>query len=164
MPTAPPLWDTPLAMDTVILTHLRNRHEYVQREIDDYFSRKKEVPALTAFTIFEAVKGVEEQIAIGKITEERARHYISVIETLTQTYEVLPFNHQAAVIAAYIQPRIFSTLSKKEREKLWGDLFITATALAHGYGIATQNQKDFEKIADYLPPQNNLLRIALWKP
>lgn len=164
MPTAPPLPDTPLALDTVILTHLRNRQEYVQKEIANYVLSHTRAPVLTAFTVFEAMKGVEEEVAKGNINAERAQIFITRIEELAQVYEVLPFNQQSAMIAAYIQPRIFPTLSKKEREKLWGDLFITATALAHGYGIVTQNQKDFERIAIYLPPKYNLLHLAIWKP
>ena len=60
-------------------------------------------------------------------------------------------------ITAYIYPR----LTGQQLQKHWRDLFIAATALAHGYGIATQNIRDFKLIADQSP---ELLRIAVWKP
>jgi predicted nucleic acid-binding protein len=72
---------------------------------------------------------------------------------------VLPFNQEAAEIAAYIFPR----LSRSERNQHWTDVFIAATALAHDYGVATRNQSDYELIAKHTPPQYPLLRIEVWK-
>src|SRR6266498_2178503 len=80
-------------------------------------------------------------------------------QRLTRESAVLRFNQEAAEIAAYIFPR----LSQKERNRLWTDVFIAATALAHDYGIATRNRSDFELIAQYIPSNHPPLRIEVWK-
>ena len=81
------------------------------------------------------------------------------MEQLIRTCGVLDFNQLAANIAAYI----FARLSKSQRNKHWCDVFIVATALAHGYGVATRNQRDFEMIGQHPPPSAPILYLAIWK-
>jgi predicted nucleic acid-binding protein len=160
MATGLALPDTLLALDSDILTEWRNRNPSVQQEITVYLSRHKRPLALTAMTVFEAFHGFEKVSAKSGGLDERTKQDRFKAEQLIQQCEILPFDKNAATIAAYIFPR----LSQSERNKHWRDLFIAATALAHGHGVATRNKKDFELIATHLPPSHPLLRLAIWKP
>jgi predicted nucleic acid-binding protein len=160
MPIGPPLSETPLALDNDIFTHWRNGQAYVQREIDDHFRRLKFTPALTSMTVFEALHGIELEMRKNKITMAQAEQYKDRIKRLSESCLILSFDQNAAAIAAHI----YSQLNPQQLQKHWRDLFITATVLAHGYGIASQNIRDFKLIADYLPDSHPLLRIAVWKP
>ena len=78
---------------------------------------------------------------------------------IEQSSAVLPFDERAAGIAAYVFPR----LTKAERDKNWYDVLIAATALAHGYGVATSDRPDFELIGRTLSDEQPLLYLAIWK-
>lgn len=162
---APP--ETPLIIDTVILTHLINEHSYVKKAINVYVSNTKKFPALSSMTIFEALHGTELEVVKGNITIEKAEFYRQRITNFVNTLDrVLPFDQKAAEIAAYVYPRIPKEKLRKQKgkeKKFWQDVFIMATAISHNYGLATQNEKDAELIANYLP-DNVYLRLAVWKP
>lgn len=160
MATGAALPETLLVLDNDVFTHWRNRHQYVKREINNYIRRIKKPPALTSMTIFEALYGIESEVVKGRLSVELAQQYKVKIEETRESWEVLAFDRESAAIAAYIFPR----LSRKELKDHWKDLFIAATAVAHGYGVATSNARDFELIASHLPDSNPLLRIALWRP
>jgi predicted nucleic acid-binding protein len=160
MPVGHPLDDTSLVLDNDLFTHWRNKHPYVLREIAEYTNRLKEVPALTSVTLFEALWGVENAAVKREVTDEESTRYRGRIEQLSESCVVLPFDRTAAAIAAYS----FARLSRSEQKKLWRDLFTTASALAHGHGVATRNRSDFELIANNLPSDFPLLRLAIWKP
>ncbi|MGI9106068.1 MAG: type II toxin-antitoxin system VapC family toxin [Pyrinomonadaceae bacterium] len=157
MPITPALPETPLALDTVVFTHWRNSQSYVLREIAGHFKRLQFPPALTSMTIFEALNGIEDEEKKNKITKAQAQQYKDKIKELSKSCIVLPWEQKAAAITAHIYPR----LTGPQLQKHWKDLFIAATAIAHGYGIATQNIRDFKLIADLTP---DLLRIEVWKP
>lgn len=159
MAIGPALPETSLVLDTNVFTHWRNNQPYLLREIAEYFKRLKSPPALTSMTVFESLSGIESESAKNRITVEQARQYRSRIEVLSQSCTVLPFDNKAAIISAYIYPRLPTNMPKG----LLRDVFIAATALAHGYGVATQNRRDFELIANNLSPNNPLLRLAIWK-
>lgn len=139
MPIGPALSETPLALDSDVFTHWRNNQSYVLQEINEHFRRLKFTPALTSMTVFEAFYGIEDEERKNKITKDQAQQYKERIKKLSESCGVLPFDQNAAAIAAHIYPR----LTGQQLQKHWRDLFIAATALAHGYGIATQNQRDF---------------------
>ena len=152
--------ETSLVIDTDIFTDWRYKKVYVQREISAYMSRAKKSPALTSMNVFEAIYGFESKAAkIGNLDEQTTRDREST-ERLIRACTILPFNEVAASIAAYVFPR----LSKSHRNEHWKDLFIAATALAHGYGVATRNRSDFELIASNLPTSRPFLRLAIWRP
>lgn len=162
---APP--ETPLIIDTVILTHLINGHPYVQKAINAYLSNTKKFPAISSMTIFEANFGIEKNLALNKITIEKAKDHRQKIKDFVRGLErVLSFDQRAAEIAAYVYPRIPKKELRKQKDKekkIWQDLFIIATAISHNYGLATQNEKDAELIANHLPDDMDL-RLAVWKP
>ncbi|MCI0490525.1 MAG: type II toxin-antitoxin system VapC family toxin [Blastocatellia bacterium] len=143
-------------LDTDILTAWRFQKPYVLQEI----KRLKYPPALTSITVFEALHGFEKSAAKSGGLNKRIEQDRAKTEQLIQSCEILPFDQNAAAIAAYVFPR----LSQIERNKHWRDLFIAATALAHRHGIATRNQKDFELIANHLPLSHQPLRLVVWKP
>ncbi|MDQ3131976.1 MAG: hypothetical protein M3Q99_14605 [Acidobacteriota bacterium] len=173
---APP--ETPLIIDTVIFSHLRNEQPYAQKEISIHFSNTKKLPALSSMTVFEANIGIEEQLTSNNITVEEAEFYRQAINNCVKNYidTILPFDTKAAEIASYIYPRLLKNeakelkkrkqkkKNKENREnKIWQDVFIISTALAHNYGLATPD-KDVELIAKYLPDNYKYLRVAVWKP
>ena len=130
------------------------------REVRNYFSRVKQLPALPSMMLFEARWGVDSEVKKGKITAASGQFYQDRIDELCRAHEVLPLNADAARIAAHI----YAHLSQSDRNKHWRDLFIAATALAHGYGVASNNYKDFELIAQHLPPSYSTLCLEVWKP
>ena len=150
--------DISLVLDTNVFTHWRNQKEYALREIKSYFARLKKTPALPSATIFESLYGVEKQLAKKEITNEQAAQYRLKIEIVSRTCDILPFNENAAAIAAYI----CANIGKSKYNQHLNDIFIASTALAHGHGVATQNKKDFELIANHLP-SNQFLSLAVWK-
>jgi predicted nucleic acid-binding protein len=159
MATANALPETPLVLDTDVFTQWRTQNPRIKQAIDEYFSRFKRPPELTSTTVFEALRGIEK-VEARKGVDARTQQYRFETERLIKDCVVLPFNEPAAVIAAYIYAR----LSKGKQNKHWEDILIAATALAHGYGVATGNKRDFDLIAQHLPPSHPLLRLAGWKP
>lgn len=156
MPIRPPNAEMSIALDNDIFTAWRNQQQYVLQAIDQYQSRLKLLPALTSFTVFEALHGIEKEFAKGGKDKELLIKKRSTADLLIQNCIILPFDNNAAVIAAYILPRV----PKKQRH----DVFIAATALAHGYALATRNRKDFEIISNPLPPHYHYLFAEFWKP
>jgi predicted nucleic acid-binding protein len=152
--------ETLLVLDNDSLTHWRNKQPYIENEISSYIARHKQPPSLVAITIFEALYGIESSIVKTSISDEDAKMYSDRMGKLTEACVILPFDQNAAAIAAYV----FARLSKADRNKHWRDVFVVATALAFGHGIATQNRRDFELIAGRLPANYPLLRLASWKP
>lgn len=148
-----------VALDNDVLNDWRSRKPATVTAITDYISLVKAPPALTSTTIFEMLHGFENAAVLAGAMSERVALDRDYARNLIKECTVLPFNQEAAEIAAYIFPR----LSQKERNKLWRDMFIAATALAHEYAVATRNKSDFELIARYTPPQYPPLRIEVWK-
>ena len=160
MPIGPANRDTSLVLDNDILTDWRKRSRYIELPVNDYVSRLKRPPFLTSMTVFEAIHGIEKTAAARSITDILTQQERDRAEELIRYCRVLPFDETAAKIAAYVFPR----LTKTDRNKHWGDLFIAATAMAHHCGVATRNHRDFELISNHLPPSHQLLRLAIWKP
>ena len=131
---APP--ETPLVLDNDVFTHWRNKQAYVLQEINSHFRRLKTFPALSSMTIFEALYGVELEEMKNRITKIQAQQYKDRIGKLSEDCIVLPWEQNAAAITAYIFPRLAGQLPKH-----WKDLFIAATALAHGYGVLHEIEK-----------------------
>lgn len=93
----------------------------------------------------------------GKL-DDRTRQDRLAIEQLINSCVVLPFDQRAAEIAAYIIPRLPKNIPKQTLL----DGLISATALAHGYGIAT-NDRGFELIGQHTPT-DLILRVDFRKP
>ena len=156
MVLGPVLAETPLVLDTNILTAWRVDSVLVAAAIVDYQSRSKLTPALTAFTVHEALYGVENTIAKAGRLDDRTKQDRVAIKLLIDSCVVAPFDQRAAEISAYMIPRLKKNIPK---ESLL-DALIAATALAHGYGVATRD-RGFERIAENTP-DNMVLRLAFW--
>lgn len=160
MPVAPALYETSLALDTDIVNDWRYGKPYTQQAIKDYVSRLKGPPALTSMNVFEAVNGFEQRMLRPGGDNVRTRGVLAKMEQLIGSCRILPLDERAARIAAYV----FARLSRSDRNQHWRDVFIAATALSHGHGVATRNQSDFSLIAGHLPLSHQFLRLAIWKP
>ena len=150
--------ELPLALDNNIFTHLRNKQPYVLEQVKKHYSNTRKLPVIPSLTVFEANFGIQRALITNKISSEQADFQLQVINILSANHTVISFDQRASEIAAYI----FARLSKSDKNQHWRDLFIVATALAHNYGLATQNKRDMELIAKYLP-ENLDLRLVLWK-
>jgi predicted nucleic acid-binding protein len=160
MPIGAVLPETPLAIDTDVLTDWRYQRPHVVNEIRNYLERSKRPPALTSMTVFEAFYGFENTIAKTGAADERTQQDRRSLEQLIAACPVLPFDQTAARIASYLFPR----LSKSDQSKHSRDVFIIATVVAHGHGIATRNKSDFELIGGFLSASHPMLRLVIWKP
>jgi predicted nucleic acid-binding protein len=151
--------ELPLALDNDIFTHLRSKQKYALDKVKQHLFQTKRFPVVPSTTVFEVNFGIQKGLVKKAFTEEQANFQKQQIEQLLLNYPVIDFNQSASEIAAYI----FARLSKTDKNKHWRDLFIVATAVAHNYGLASQNRKDMELIANYLPGGLDL-RLAIWKP
>ena len=150
--------ELPLALDNDIFTHLRNKQKFILEQVKKHYSNTRKLPVIPSLTIFEANFGIQKALVTNKISSEQADFQFQVINILSANHTVISFDQRASEIAAYI----FARLSKSDKNQHWRDLFIVATALAHNYGLATQNKRDMELIAKHLPENLNL-RLAIWK-
>jgi len=158
MPLGAVLPETPLVLDTNILSAWRYRKSAVVTAIAEYQSRVKLFPGLTAITVHEALYGFENKAAKSDGLDERTKQDRLAIEQLINSCVVLSFDQRAAEIAAYIIPRLPKNIPKQTLL----DGLISATALAHGYGIAT-NDRGFELIAQHTPA-DLIMRVDFWSP
>jgi predicted nucleic acid-binding protein len=158
MALGPVLVETSIVLDTNVLTAWRYQKTRVIAAIADYQSRLKLLPALTAITVHEALYGFENIAAKGGEVNERTKRDRLAVEQLINSCLVLPFDQRAAEIAAYIIPRLPKSIPKQTLL----DGLISATALAHGYGVAT-NDRGFELIARHTPSEL-ILRVDFWIP
>src|ERR1043165_9577706 len=157
MAVGPALTETSIVLDNDIFNAWRYGDQRVLVAITEYQSRLELFPALTSMTIYQALYGVKNKSIKPDEPNEQTKQARIWTEQLVKSCDVLPFNQPAGEIAAYIVPR----LSKNIPKGTLIDAFIAATALAHGYGVATRNRKDFELIASYTPI-NSILRLAIW--
>lgn len=151
--------ETLLALDNDVLTDWRNQRPIVLDEVDRYRGRHNIFPALASMTVFEARYGFERRIVKLAGLDPQSEQSRSTLERIIRECGVLDLEQKAAAIAAHI----FARLSQSRRNRHWRDIFIAATALAHGHGVATRNQADFELIGQHLPAYAPTLYLAIWK-
>lgn len=156
--SAPP--GIPLVLDTDVFSDWDKRRPHTVAAIKSYLIQMKRPPRLTTITVFEVQNGFESVVAKSGSLEQAKQQMRTQAEQLIQACGVLEFNQRAAEIAAYI----YSRLAHRHQNKHWRDVFIAATALAHGRGVATRNKADFELIGNHLPQHCQILYLAIWKP
>jgi predicted nucleic acid-binding protein len=157
MAVSPALAETSLLLDNDILNAWRYQDSRVLIAIAEYQSRLKLFPALASMTVYQALYGFENKSIRPDEPNEQTKQSRIGTERLINSCDVLPFTQNSAEIAAYIVPRLRKSIPKGTLV----DAFIAATALAHGYGVATRNLKDFEQIANHIP-DDLILRLAAW--
>jgi predicted nucleic acid-binding protein len=155
MATSPALPDTLLVLDTNVFSNWRKGRQPLTTNVQDYIRRFKAYPPLPSMVVFEARRGFEAQIVKWSGLDEKQELMRQQMEQLVGVCGVIPFDDRTATIAAQIHER----LPKNAPKTLVRDVFIAATALPHGYGVATGNQTDFELISQHVP----VLFLAVWK-
>jgi len=146
------------ALDSDVLNDWRNEKLSTVQAINDYIDKVKAPPALTSMTVFEMLFGFENSaVLLGGMTD-RTKADKQDAQSLTRNCRILPFNEEAAGIAAYVYARF----SPKQKKDLFRDLLIAATALAHDHGVITRNRRDFELIAQHIPQERTALRLEIW--
>jgi predicted nucleic acid-binding protein len=103
--------DVVVAIDNDVLNDWRFRKPATLAAVSNYIGLVKAPPALTSVTVFEMMHGFENAL-IQQGTSDRLSRDSHHARELTRECTVLPFNEEAAEIAAYMFPR----LSKKERK------------------------------------------------
>jgi predicted nucleic acid-binding protein len=150
--------ETSLILDSNIVTAWRYQKHVIVETIAAYQSRFKLI-LLSAITVYEVIYGFENSLAKGQGDIEQTRRDFAKSDQLINSCIVLPFDHNSAKMAAYIVPRLPKNIPKPTLL----DALIAATALAHGHGVATRNEKDFELIGQHTP-DDLTLRLAIWTP
>lgn len=145
-------------LDNDVLNDWRNGKSSTVQAISDYIARVKGPPALTSMTVFEMLYGFEKSAVIAGLMSDRTKADKRDAQSLTRNCRILPFNEEAAGIAAYIYAR----LSPKQQSGHFRDVMIAATALAHDNGVITRNRQDFELIAKHVPAHRPALRLEIW--
>ena len=146
------------ALDTDVLNDWRSKRLITVQAVSEYIGRVKAPPALTAMTVFEMHFGFENSAVISGGMTDRTKADKQDAQSLTHSCRILPFNEEAAGIAAYVYAR----LTTKQQKKLFRDLIIAATSLAHDHGVITRNRADFELIAQHIPQNRPALRLEIW--
>ena len=108
--------------------------------------RLDEDAGLAAITASELLHGIHRA---GQATVKARRE--AFVETILATLAVLPFDERVARVHA----RLWATLAAKGTNIGAHDLIIAATALAHGWSVATQDSRSFPKVPG--------LKVELWK-
>jgi len=93
--------------------------------------------ALSSFTAAELLDGVYR----ADTAERRARRE-TFIEAALEHLEILSFD----LAAARVYARVWAGLSSQGQRISVNDLIIAATALAHDFGVLTENVRDFERV------------------
>lgn len=150
---------TSLALDTNVFTHWRTHQPNILRTIESYHYEFKSLPALTSFTLFEVFCGFEKEAARSRRWSGSAERAWVETQQLVAGCTVLAFDQHAAAIAAYV----FERIGRRKSNQNWADILIASTAMAHRYGLVSQNRKDFDLIADYLPADQKLY-LTVWRP
>jgi tRNA(fMet)-specific endonuclease VapC len=92
--------------------------------------------AISVITVSELLQGVER--AVG---EQRVRRQ-AVVEQILSAFEPIPITTAVARVHA----GIWADLATRGRMIGAHDLWIAATALAHGFGVATLNRDEFARV------------------
>lgn len=118
-------------IDTSVLVNAERRGQSLELAIGD------DDRAISAITVSELLHGVH------RATDERIRaRREAFVEHLLASLEALP----VTMAVARAHARVWSSLEEKGTLIGAHDLWIGATALAHGMSVATANPREFERI------------------
>jgi predicted nucleic acid-binding protein len=127
----------PVVLDTDTLSELSRGHPRVCERVLAYLSSFGRL-TITAITVFERLRGYRSAIRDGKPLERQMQAF----EALIANSIVLPFDHDAANIAA----QIWSNASRSQRHQI-GDILIASVAICRQIPLVTRNRRDFEGLA-----------------
>jgi predicted nucleic acid-binding protein len=127
----------PVVLDTDTLSELSRGNPLVKERALAYLSDFGRL-TITAVTVFERLRGYRVAIRDGKPFERQ----LLAFEALVANCVVLPFDHEAASVAA----EIWSGVTRSQRQQL-GDILIAAVAVSRQLPLVTRNKRDFEQLA-----------------
>lgn len=93
---------------------------------------------ISAVTVFERLRGYQAALRDGKPYHRQ----LQAFEALVSTCLVVPFDEDAAAVAA----TIWAAATRTQRKNL-GDILIAASAIARQLPLVTRNKRDFEGLA-----------------
>lgn len=127
----------PAILDTDTLSELSRGNPHVNQQAREYVAQFGRL-SITSVTVFERLRGYQVALRAGKPFERQLR----VFEALVATCIVLPFDQEAASLAA----DIWSGVARSHRQQL-GDILIAAIAASRRLPLVTRNRSDFERLA-----------------
>jgi predicted nucleic acid-binding protein len=125
-----------VVLDTDTLSELSRGNTLVRARAASYLAEFGRL-TITAVTVFERLRGYCAAIRAGKPFERQ----LQAFETLVATCVVLPFDREAAAVAA----DIWSASPHRQRRQL-GDILIAAVAVSRQIPLATRNWRDFQQL------------------
>jgi predicted nucleic acid-binding protein len=155
MPVVPAIESSPLVIDSDIFSDWQREAPDVRDRIRGYVRSAGGMPAVTSVTAHELYFGIWKE-EVKHREDPRFRKAREQLGALLSSFVVLDFNLRAGEIAAEVFARLGKRLSNSNRN----DIYIAAIAIAHGYGLATRNRRDFELIGNSLPVVN--LALVVW--
>lgn len=126
----------PVVLDTDTLFELSRGNSVVKARAVSYLAEFGRL-TITAVTVFERLRGYRSAIRAGKPLELQLRAF----EALVATCVVLPFDQDAAAVAA----EMWSASARSRRRQL-GDILIAAVAVSRQIPLATRNTRDFQRL------------------
>lgn len=139
----------PAVLDTDTLSELSRGNPRVKERALEYLARFGRL-SITSLTVFERRRGYQVALRAGKPFERQLRAF----EALVATCVVLPFDQEAASVAA----DIWSGIARTHRQQL-GDILIAAVAISRRLPLVTRNRSDFERLTK---GSNLHLRLLDW--
>jgi predicted nucleic acid-binding protein len=127
----------PVVLDTDTLSELSRGHPVVKVRAAAYLAEFGRL-TITAITVFERLRGYRAAIRLGKPFDGQLKAF----EALVAHSVVLPFDQEAAVVAA----DIWSASTRRLRGQL-GDMLIAAVAVSRQIPLATRNKRDFQQFS-----------------
>ena len=127
----------PAVLDTDTLSELSRGQIRVRESALDYLANFGRL-TITAVTVFERLRGYRAAIRDGKPFERQMQAF----ETLVANCIVLPFDEEAARVAA----EIWAAIGRRYRHQL-GDILIAAIAASRHLPLVTRNKRDFERLS-----------------
>ena len=121
-------------LDTDTLSELSRGNPRVVAKARTYLASFGRL-TITAVTVFERLRGYHAAIRDGKPFQRQ----LQAFETLASASVILPFDEDAAGVAA----TIWAGATRRQRQQL-GDLLIAAIAVARRIPLVTRNTRDFE--------------------
>ena len=124
-------------LDTDTLSELCRGNQRVVDRARSYLETHGRLTT-SAVTVFERLRGYELAIQQGKAFDSQLQSFRALVAACV----VLPFDHEAAAIAANIWGRTIRSL----RQQL-GDILIASVAISRQLPLVTRNRRDFEALA-----------------
>lgn len=129
--------DEPVILDTDTLSELSRGNRLIKARALDYLNRFGRL-TITAITVFERLRGYRAAMRDGKPYEAQLQAFL----VLAGSSIVLPFDHEAAIVAA----AIWGDAPRRLRHAL-GDILIASIAVSRQIPLVTRNRRDFERIS-----------------